>query len=318
MMQGRVPNLIMERLRKDQGNVAVRVAKTQKVAGAYRGAATFTPSDMLHLISSMERECGGRFGWRQMQMLASVVGKFNTGRRFVEFQHIAASSIKFTLTKRGDEVSERRIGLIFCWAKIYGPGIYHQNFVATDDTNTHTNAVVFFLLWMEALGMISSAVDVWDGKETVAVDETKFETADNLLAALYRARDAHAMKHFGVPCETGTQMEKAYQDWLAQQTSAMLEDLQSSDLDNFYKLAAHERGKHGRQPFLAEFRSDLPTSKAETYHGFQTLFRDTCKRAGYRTSRFCFVGSTGLRKAYTVECTWLSSRPLGLTWPFAH
>jgi hypothetical protein len=72
-------------------------------------------------------------------------------------------------------------------AKIKGDGQYQQKIFEVASNMTHANAIVLLLILMEWKGMITSALDVYEGREELYMDQNKWESPQVLAGKLERA-----------------------------------------------------------------------------------------------------------------------------------
>lgn len=94
---------------------------------------------------------------------------------------IAAASwkLKFAKNKRGETV--RILSFQYCYETGKGPGIYK---CSMPDNGL---LIPITLVLLERMGAIKSAVDVYNGSESLEIDGTRFETADVLRMKLEKA-----------------------------------------------------------------------------------------------------------------------------------
>ena len=115
-----------------------------------------------------------------------------TGRHGIEVLFIAATGWTLKLVNYKDvggfDCIARKMIFKFCYSMDDGPGIYNASFAECKKDYTHCNLVVITLILMERLGMIKSAIDVYNGFEELIIDGRVYETPPLLRDKLVRSQ----------------------------------------------------------------------------------------------------------------------------------
>ena len=85
----------------------------------------------------------------------------------------------------GDGVIVRIMKFKFCYKKNIGIGDYDQS--VTDGNTVETCPIVWILIYLQVVGAIPSAIDVYNGKAQIHIDSSIYESCDILKSKLKRA-----------------------------------------------------------------------------------------------------------------------------------
>jgi hypothetical protein len=146
-----------------------------------------TYKDMRHIcLCNLERYPVFPF-WVLQRVFMASLGQ-NSGRRSVELHSIAASSFKLTWQYTKEKTRFGVLHFKYSYQKMKGPGVFNQCFAEPVCQDVFdgpvSNAIIFALAYFERMGMIDSALDVYNEKVTLAIDANVFETANDLKEKL--------------------------------------------------------------------------------------------------------------------------------------
>ena len=120
-----------------------------------------------------------------LEFLHFVLAGQVTGKRGLERNLIAATSWRLTVRKLENGQVVRWLTFSHCYMNHFGPGIYNANL--EELLPVQKNFVVMSLGLLQRKVMIASALDVYEGRTVLAIDESRFETAADLLTKVQEA-----------------------------------------------------------------------------------------------------------------------------------
>jgi hypothetical protein len=159
----------------------------------------------------------------------------------------------------------------------------------TDISQAHedgapSNAILVVLAYLESIGMISSAADVYAGRCPLVIDNTKWETADDLASKLMRAEKGakeHNIHALNRDDDDDDDEGGSYPEFL-------LSNLQNEDKKSCDKL-----------PFFFSYNlgTKMLSSRRFNFHG-RRPGKELLEEAGFTPSASLRAGITGTRKFY--------------------
>ena len=173
--------------RVDLSRVLQKKESSDRKQGKAVGWIALADADFLHMINTVLDQHNGKFPTEKIQQIHMLMVSKVTARRTGERTWIAASSwtLRSDILANGNII--RVMSYTYCFQKGVGVGKYPFSFMETSDTPVESDLVVLTLLLLERLGMIKSALDVYENHAPLVVDPDTFETPDELVAKLNAA-----------------------------------------------------------------------------------------------------------------------------------
>ena len=181
--------------------VACSSADMRKDHQAGRGGSSacvaMSHIDILHCTNTCLQNGGGILTDHEVMVIRQCALGAATGRRKSEIMTIAGASFRLervAMKDKDGKVMHNEDGTVIwirvlhfqnCFMKNNGVGIFHNSSMETRET--HGNPIVWTLLLLQRRGMITSAHDVYTGKETINIDESVCEGATVLESKLHQA-----------------------------------------------------------------------------------------------------------------------------------
>ena len=240
------------------------------------------------------------FTSKQLLAIMKLVLTQNSSRRHLEFMSIIPTTISLEIIEipvpeEDTTITSRTLKYQYGKAKVNGVGLFTQTILSRD--TAERCPVTWMLLYMQSLGMIDSAINVWTGTEVINVDPNHFESPDTLLP----------------------KMKKALELLNQEQRRVLASDDETSNLGQF--LDFFQREHDGKSvPFIPAMSTThcLPMSVPIPGSEYNKLLGHLGTRYGYITGHDKFFGSTGARMSFvndsnnavTTDTTFDASRHL--------
>lgn len=131
---------------------------------------------MLILLSS--NAFPAKFNYKDIDVLTWIMLGQATGLSKIELETLALAEFRFDKEKQ-------KLTMVYCWKREFGVGRFVQEIWASN--KLEENAIVFLLLKLELMGVIKSAIQVYNGDEELIPSSNEYESAELLQAKLNSA-----------------------------------------------------------------------------------------------------------------------------------
>jgi hypothetical protein len=193
---------------------------------------------------------------------------------------IAVASFKMKILTGEGGLVVRKLTYDSCYLKGRRVGIYGQMLI--DGNTVETDAIIWTLLYLQALGAIKCALDVYEGREELNVDSTIYESSEVLQAKLRKAENTLNTK------QQVALMNPADNDTIPNHLwDELIKNHDDDDLISML-VTCHQTTRE-----VSSKRMAMGTANA--------LLSDFARRYGYLPSSKFFFGSTGTRKNFQVD-----------------
>jgi hypothetical protein len=273
-----------------KNKLAVILREQESRARRSNNSCKFVPityKDNRHILHCVIEAYGRIPFWHLFRLVLIVLGQ-NTGRRFGEIIFISAGDWSFKIHQKGYRIMK----YCYCYEKRSGIGPHFQKFVESDirppplgdPEGPVSNAIIVILSYMQVIGMIPSALDVYTGREALRIDKSRWESNGELCAKLLRAEVA--CKSENIKC-IQSEMNDEGEDMHNTVPASLLSKLEEEDLAcskiPFFVSHSQQTERLSMQRF--NFRSGRPVNRL------------LCE-VGYTPSRAFKAGVTGTRRFF--------------------